>query len=140
MKAIPFQTRERSTDNKLSNAIQDEENLLAKLSLYEEYVGRMTFRTTLDSQAELVALRTELAAVQTECRAQQLQTLEARDHAIGASAELGVLRFRYEESKQLADSLIHQLNLLHGSRTWRIGRFVLLPLRVMRKLIRMILQ
>ena len=140
VKAIPFQTRERSTDNKLSNAIQDEENLLAKLSLYEEYVGRMTFRTTLDSQAELVALRTELAAVQTECRAQQLQTLEARDHAIGASAELGVLRFRYEESKQLADSLIHQLNLLHGSRTWRIGRFVLLPLRVVRKLIRMILQ
>jgi 2-polyprenyl-3-methyl-5-hydroxy-6-metoxy-1,4-benzoquinol methylase len=147
VKAVPLQIRERSIDNKLSNAIQDEENLLAKLCLFEEYVGRMTFRTTLDSQAELAAVqaelasvRTELAAAQAECREQQLQTLEARDHAIGASAELGVLRFRYQESQNLVDSLVHQLNLLHGSRTWRAGRFVLLPLRAVRKLVRMILK
>jgi 2-polyprenyl-3-methyl-5-hydroxy-6-metoxy-1,4-benzoquinol methylase len=140
VKAVPRSLRECTTDNKLSNAIQDEDNLLAKLSLYEEYVGRMTFRATLDSQAELAAVRAELAATQADCREQQLQTLEARDFAIGTSAELGVLRFRYQESQNLVDSLAHQLNLLHSSRTWRLGRFVLLPLRAVRKLIRMILQ
>jgi hypothetical protein len=133
VKAVPRSLRECTTDNKLSNAIQDEDNLLAKLSLYEEYVRRMTFHASTNVQAELVAVRSEL-------KEQQLQTLEAKDYAIGASAELGVLRFRYQESQNLVDSLAHQLNLLHSSRTWRLGRFVLLPLRAVRKLIRMILQ
>ena len=92
------------------------------------------------AQAELASVQAELASAQADSREQQLQMLEARDHAIGASAELGVLRFRYQESQNLVDSLVHQLNLLHGSRTWRAGRFVLLPLRAVRKLLRMILK
>jgi hypothetical protein len=32
------------------------------------------------------------------------------------------------------------LNLIHGSRTWRIGRFVLLPLTTIRKVLRLILK
>lgn len=154
VKAIPRALRNASVDNKLSNAIHSEENLLAKLSLFEEYVGRMTFSAASSAQAELASakaevetvrgelerVRAELETVQSENRSLQVQILESRDHAIGTSAELGTLRFRYEESQKLVDSLVHQLNLLHGSRTWRIGRFVLLPLRAVRKLSRMILR
>ncbi len=65
--------------------------------------------------------------------------LDARDHAIGAAAELGELRFQQSKALGEIDSLVHQLNVLHGSRTWRIGRFVLLPLRAVRKALRLIM-
>jgi 2-polyprenyl-3-methyl-5-hydroxy-6-metoxy-1,4-benzoquinol methylase len=69
-----------------------------------------------------------------------LALLDARDSAIGSAAELGELRHRYGKSLGEIDSLVHQLNLLHGSRTWRIGRFMLLPLRAIRKVLSLILK
>jgi hypothetical protein len=69
-----------------------------------------------------------------------LAVLDARDHAIGSAAELGELRYRHDKSLREIDSLIHQLNLLHGSRTWRIGRFVLSPLTALRKVLHLILK
>lgn len=51
-----------------------------------------------------------------------LAVLDARDYAIGAAAELGELRFRHEQARQEIDSLIHQLNIVHGSRTWKARR------------------
>ena len=70
----------------------------------------------------------------------ELSLLDARDFAIGAAAELGELRYRYEKSLREIDSLVNQLNLIHGSRTWRIGQFVLLPLRAVQKVLRRILK
>ena len=69
-----------------------------------------------------------------------LAFLDARDHAIGSAAELGELRYRHDKSLREIESLVHQLNLLHGSRTWRIGRFVLSPLTALRKVLRLILK
>jgi hypothetical protein len=65
-----------------------------------------------------------------------LAYLNARDSAIGAAAELGEMRFRLEKATTEIESLVHQLNLIRGSRTWRAGRFLLLPLRAVRKIIR----
>ena len=69
-----------------------------------------------------------------------LAFLDARDHAIGSAAELGELRYRHDKALREIESLVHQLNLLHGSRTWRIGRFVLSPLTALRKVLRLILK
>ena len=74
----------------------------------------------------------------SQVRELALAVLDARDYAIGAAAELGELRFRHEQARQEIDSLIHQLNLVHGSRTWRVGAFILKPLRVVRKVLRLI--
>jgi len=67
-----------------------------------------------------------------------LAVLDARDYAIGAAAELGELRFRHEQARQEIDSLIHQLNIVHGSRTWKLGELVLKPLRAVQKVLRLI--
>jgi hypothetical protein len=67
-----------------------------------------------------------------------LAVLDARDYAIGAAAELGELRFRHEQARQEIDSLIHQLNIIHGSRTWKVGELVLKPLRLVQKVLRLI--
>ena len=61
--------------------------------------------------------------------------LESRDHAIGTAAELGEMRFQLAQAKQEIDSLVNQLNLIRSSRTWNIGRTVLLPLRFLRKVL-----
>ena len=66
--------------------------------------------------------------------------LNARDQAIGATAELGEMRYRYERAQAEVDSLVHQLNLLQTSRTWKIGRFCLLPLRAARKILRILVR
>jgi hypothetical protein len=75
----------------------------------------------------------------TKFRESQLALLDARDHAIGASAELGEIRFLQEISLREIDSLSHQLIILHGSRTWKIGRVMLLPLRAIRKVISLLM-
>ena len=65
-----------------------------------------------------------------------MNLLHVRDAVIGTSAELGTMRARYESAQTQVDSLVNQLNILHTSRTWRIGRFMLLPLRSIRWVIR----
>ena len=82
-------------------------------------------RDITESAARADSLEVELILARTE-------VLHARDNAIGSAAELGVLRARHAKAQSEVDSLINQLNLLHTSRTWRIGRFVLLPLRAVR--------
>jgi 2-polyprenyl-3-methyl-5-hydroxy-6-metoxy-1,4-benzoquinol methylase len=66
----------------------------------------------------------------------QIAFLDARDSAIGAAAEVGELRFLLNRAHHEQAELINQLNLLHTSRTWKIGRFILLPLRALRKVLR----
>jgi len=66
----------------------------------------------------------------------QIAILDSRDYAIGTAAELGEMRFQLAQAHQQIDSLALQLDLIHSSRTWKIGRFVLLPLRVLRKVLR----
>jgi len=69
----------------------------------------------------------------------RLAYLDARDAAIGAAAELGEMRFQHAQAQRQINSLVEQINLLHTSRTWKIGRFVLLPLRAIRKALRLLM-
>ena len=92
----------------------------------------VTTKKLQESAAHAETLHTELVRARTE-------VLQARDHAIGSAAELGVILARHAKAQSEVDSLVNQLNILHTSRTWRIGRFVLLPLRAMRWVLRELL-
>jgi SAM-dependent methyltransferase len=133
VKAVPRALANRAPDPVLTTEVEGEQHLLGKLSLYEEYVNRMTWWSSGGHHAELEAARAQL-------REQTVALLEARDHAIGVSAELGVLRHRVKTTQDQIDSLVHQLNVIHQSRTWRIGRFMLLPLRILRKIVRVVIR
>lgn len=63
------------------------------------------------------------------------EILHLRDYAIGITAELGVMRARYAKAQVEVESLIEQLDMIHSSRTWRIGRFMILPLRLVRRIL-----
>jgi len=96
-----------------------------------------------ETRDELSSVREKLHKTQAELEVLQsgneelrMSLLHARDAVIGTSAELGTMRARYESAQAQVDSLVNQLNILHTSRTWRIGRFMLLPLRGVRWIIR----
>jgi 2-polyprenyl-3-methyl-5-hydroxy-6-metoxy-1,4-benzoquinol methylase len=112
----------------------------AEVARTEAEVARTEAEVT---KTELFVIREKLHATQAELEVLQsgneelrMSLLHARDAVIGTSAELGTMRARYECAQAQVDSLVNQLNILHTSRTWRIGRFMLLPLRGVRWVIR----
>lgn len=84
----------------------------------------------------------------------QLQVMQLRDHAIGAMAQVGELRAqlhvkeaqlhvkevelerRKTQITRLRNSLDQQDKHLRATYTWRIGSFILLPVRILRQLLR----
>ena len=132
LRAAGFAARSRDVVNdfesRLTQAQQDLAAMSTRCADYEADIAQ--FVTRIGEQAATID---EQAATN---QALKIKFLGARDYAIGSAAELGEMRYRFEASRREIDSLVHQLNLLHSSRTWRIGRFVLLPLRGFRWLLR----
>jgi|GEM_PF-1041886 len=97
-------------------------------------------------------------SVEAELR---LQLMQLRDHAIGTTAQVGELRARLQEKEvelqekevelqekevelekknarisRLRKNLDQQEVRLRASLTWRIGNFFMLPIRILRRLLR----
>ena len=127
-KLVPVEGWNKPTNNKelKDRPSQPTAELLAEISLLQELVQRHTTFHRLH----------QLRTTQDELRRLEIQLLSARDHAIGINAELGEARHRAEKAqKESADLRLH-IKKIQQSRTWKIGRLVLLPLRVIRKLLR----
>ena len=117
---------ELTTSRSEMDRLRHELNLL-RVRTHEQEQDVLTYKHTMEIE---IIKRQEV----------NLALLDARDSAIGSAAQLGELRYRHDKSLREIDSLIHQLNLLHGSRTWRIGRFILSPLTALRKVLHLILK
>jgi chromosome segregation ATPase len=83
-------------------------------------------------------------SVEAELR---LQLMQLRDHAIGTTAQVGELRARLREKDaelekknariaRLRKDFEQQETRMRATMTWRIGNFVMLPIRVLRRLLR----
>jgi hypothetical protein len=83
-------------------------------------------------------------SVETELR---LQIMQLRDHAIGAAASVGELRAHLAETQAQLEQKTARLARLrkdfdaHDGRmrattTWKIGRLFMLPVRIVRRLLR----
>ena len=76
-------------------------------------------------------------------RADRHRMLTIRDHVIGLEAEAATSRKRAIALQAELDTLQHELNMaaadrtsVYASSTWRIGRIALLPVRLIRRVIR----
>ena len=96
-------------------------------------------RELLEEKQRIRELTEKMEQVEQSLFDAQISYLAARDSAIGAAAEVGELRFLLARAQHENTVLVHQINLLHTSRTWKIGRTILLPLRVLRKVLRMLM-
>ena len=96
-------------------------------------------KVLLEEQQRIRELIGEMDQLEKRLSDSRISYLAARDSAIGAAAEVGELRFLLARAQHENTVLVHQINLLHSSRTWKIGRTVLLPLRALRKVLRMLM-
>jgi hypothetical protein len=120
--------------------------------------------SNLQRDALELRLETELRAVRAQRAALELEVLNSRDFAIGQAAEIGTLRFELEKQAKTAavhdtnhrehiarledalrdvtrraahaDALRHELSALRASATWRLGRALMLPIRLAKRLLR----
>ena len=109
----------------------------------------------------VVRLQLQLQHVLQRCAELELQMLNSRDFALGQAAEIGGLRMRLEqlttdnsnhrahierlenalsEASQVAALNVrllersrHESVILRSSTTWKIGRFVMLPIRFLKR-------
>lgn len=78
---------------------------------------------------------------QLQARIEQLEQhlLQARDYARGMAAEAGEAKAQLTEARRVNANLrrdAQRLREVYSTRTWRIGRVVLLPVRIIRRVIR----
>ena len=117
-----------------------------------------THGTSLPSTPSERKIRDINPSVEAELR---LQLMQLRDHAIGTTAQVGELRARLQEKEvelqekevelrererelekksgrvsRLRKDLEQQEARLRASLTWRIGSFFMLPIRILRRLLR----
>ena len=139
--------RELTTSQHETNTLRHEGNLLRQdLATSQHETDTLRHELNLlrvrahEQEQDVIRYKHAMEIERNKRQEANLAFLDARDHAIGSAAELGELRYRHDKSLREIESLVHQLNLLHGSRTWRIGRFVLSPLTALRKVLRLILK
>ena len=85
-----------------------------------------------DLQVQITQLKQELAN-------SEMRLLQARDYAKGCAAELGEAQANFAIHQQLADRQVRQarkkIRDLYATRTWKMGRLVMLPARILRRLL-----
>ena len=106
------------------------ERLLAEIGLLQHRYS-LTDAAQLDLQ--IIQLKRELADV-------EMRLLQARDYARGCAAELGEAQANFALHQQLADQQVRQarkkLRDVYATRTWKIGRLIMLPARIARRVLK----
>ena len=102
-------------------------------------------------QTQIVQLETEIDLLKTEINQRiakekgeladaEMKLLHARDYARGCAAELGEARTFFEIHIADADRKVRQARKknrdIYATRTWKIGRLVMLPIRIVRRIIK----
>jgi hypothetical protein len=84
-------------------------------------------------QAQIIRLNRELAE-------SEMRLLQARDFARGCAAELGEAKANFAIHQQLADRQVRQARKkvrdLESTRTWKMGRLIMLPARILRRILK----
>ena len=106
------------------------ERLLAEIGLLQHRYS-LTDAAQLDLQ--IIQLKRELAD-------SEMRLLQARDYARGCAAELGEAQANFALHQQLADQQVRQarkkLRDVYATRTWKIGRLIMLPARIARRVLK----
>ncbi len=102
-------------------------------------------------QTQIVQLETEIDLLKTEINQRiakekgeladaEMKLLHARDYARGCAAELGEARTFFEIHIADADRKVRQARKknqdIYATRTWKMGRLIMLPARILRRILK----
>jgi hypothetical protein len=106
------------------------ERLLAEIGVLQH---RFSLTDSAQLQAQIEVLKRELAD-------SEMRVLQARDYARGCAAELGEAQANFAIHQQLADRQVRQARkknqAIYATRTWKLGRLIMLPARVARRILK----
>ena len=106
------------------------ERLLAEIGVLQH---RFSLTDSAQLQAQIEVLKRELAD-------SEMRVLQARDYARGCAAELGEAQANFAIHQQLADRQVIQARkknqAIYATRTWKLGRLIMLPARVARRILK----
>ena len=90
--------------------------------------------------AQVTQNDTQVTELQNEIDELKMSLLHVRDYARGCAAELGEARTFFEIHIADADRKVRQARRknqqIYATRTWKIGRLVMLPIRIVRRIIK----
>lgn len=78
----------------------------------------------------------DLPSLQLRLAQLEMELLQNRDYVRGLSAEVGELQARLHAAHRQLHQARQEANRLQQTRTWKIGRMVLLPVRVLRRIVK----
>ena len=106
------------------------ERLLAEIGVLQH---RFSLTDAAQLQAQIEVLKRELAD-------SEMRVLQARDYARGCAAELGEAQANFAIHQQLADRQVRQARkknqAIYATRTWKLGRLIMLPARIARRILK----
>ena len=92
-----------------------------------------------DVALELALAKHKLQIAEGKIMQLELALLQSRDFAIGAAATAGEAKAKLGEvmrANEVHRARSKHLDLVYESATWKIGRFFMLPIRILRRLAR----
>ena len=90
--------------------------------------------------AQVIRYDAQVTELQNEIDELKMSLLHVRDYARGCAAELGEARTFFEIHIADADRKVRQARRknqqIYATRTWKMGRLVMLPIRIVRRIIK----
>ena len=110
------------------------ERLLAEIGLLQH---RYSLTDAAQLESQIVQLENQINSMKHALADSEMRLLQARDYARGCAAELGEAQANFALHQQLADQQVRQarkkLRDVYATRTWKIGRLIMLPARIARR-------
>ena len=114
----------------LESQLESSENL--QVAEHDAQVARYDAQVT-QNDAQVIELQNEIDDL-------KMSLLHARDYARGCAAELGEARTFFEIHIADADRKVRlarkKNQQIYATRTWKMGRLVMLPIRIVRRIIK----
>ena len=113
------------------------ERLLAEIGLLQH---RYSLTDAAQLESQIVQLENQINSMKHALADSEMRLLQARDYARGCAAELGEAQANFAIHQQLADRRVIQarkkLQATYATRTWKIGRLIMLPARILRRILK----
>ena len=113
------------------------ERLLAEIGLLQH---RYSLTDAAQLESQIVQLENQINSMKHALADSEMRLLQARDYARGCAAELGEAQANFALHQQLADQQVRQarkkLRDVYATRTWKMGRLIMLPARIARRVLK----
>ena len=125
-----LESRIRELESQLESQLESAEHL--RVAQHDAQVSKHDAQVTQND--------TQVTELQNEINELKMSLLHVRDYARGCAAELGEARTFFEIHIADADRKVRQARRknqqIYATRTWKMGRLVMLPIRIVRRIIK----